>query len=63
LRRHPPFCERGGILKWRMTLSLIRPIPEKRHYMIYSEILSSYENHKNLSGKAWGHAVAIDLLN
>lgn len=31
--------------------------------MIYSERLNRYENHKNLSGKAWEHAVAIDLLN
>jgi len=31
--------------------------------MIYNEILKEYENHKTLSGKAWEHAVAIDLLN
>ncbi|MDM8547649.1 HEPN domain-containing protein [Candidatus Venteria ishoeyi] len=31
--------------------------------MIYSKILYEFENHKNLSGKAWEHAVAIDLLN
>jgi len=31
--------------------------------MIYQKILNAFENQKNLSGKAWEHAVAIDLLN
>ena len=31
--------------------------------MIYQELFKDFENTKNLSGKAWEHAVAIDLLN
>lgn len=30
---------------------------------MYQELFKAFENVKNLSGKAWEHAVAIDLLN
>lgn len=31
--------------------------------MTYSELFKLFENHKNLAGKAWEHAMALDLLN
>ena len=31
--------------------------------IMYQELFKAFENVKNLGGKAWEHAVAIDLLN
>ena len=30
---------------------------------MYKELFQNFENKKNLGGKAWAHAVALDLLN
>jgi len=30
---------------------------------MYQELFQDFENTKNLAGKAWEHAIAIDLLN
>jgi len=30
---------------------------------MYQDKFNDYENIENLAGKAWGHAIAIDLLN
>ena len=31
--------------------------------MMYQELFKAFENVKNLGGKAWGHAVALDFFN
>jgi hypothetical protein len=31
--------------------------------MMYQELFNAFENVKNLGGKAWEHAVAIDFFN